>query len=257
MDNDKEKELNIDLGKVFLVLRKKIIYIILGTLICAVLSGCITKFFIDPKYSTSCTMYVYSNTDRASSDSSIGQSEITASQKLVNTYITVLESDLVLEQVAKELNLNMSANAIKSMLSCSQINETEIFRVTVTSRNAQLSANVANAIAQVAPDAIVEKIKAGGVEIIDYAKVPTNPSAPDLKRNVVVGAIAGFIMSFLSLFIYAILDNTIRNEKDIERVIDIPILGTIPHLVASSEKDINNVNSESKTNKMASKKGEK
>ena len=67
-----EKEIDIDLGRIFNMMKKRIVYIILATLIVGALSGCITEFFIEPKYSTSCKLYVYSNTDRVSTNSSVG-----------------------------------------------------------------------------------------------------------------------------------------------------------------------------------------
>lgn len=219
------------------MMRKRVVYIVLATVVLAVLSGCVTHFFISPKYSASCTMYVYSNTDRVSTDSSIGTSEIAASKQLVKTYIFVLNSDRVLEKVIEELNLDTTASDLKDMISCSQIEETEIFSVTVTSTDAVLSANVANAIAQVVPEEIVRVVKAGGVEVIDYAKVPSYASSPDLKRNVLIGAMLGFVISFAIFFIYEMFDTTITSEKDIERDFEIPMLGTIPRLIPSSEKE--------------------
>lgn len=236
MEKEKEREIEIDLGKIFHMMKKRVIYIILATLITGVLSGCITEFLIQPKYSASCTMYVYSNTDRVSSSASIGQSELSASQQLVNTYIEVLKSNYVLEDVISALNLDMTTKQLRSMLSFSQINETEIFKVTVTSTNAAQSADIANAIAKTAPDAIVKKIKAGGVSVLDYAKVPSAPSSPNLKKNILIGAIAGFAVSFIGFFVYELFDTTITTERDLERAFDIPVIGSIPRLVPSASK---------------------
>lgn len=233
---DNEKEISIDLGKLFTMLKKRIVYILLATLILAVTAGCLTEFLIEPKYTTSCTMYVYSNTDRVSTNSSIGSSELTASQQLVNTYIVVLESDYVLENVIKDLNLEMTTSQLKNMISCSQINETEIFRVSVTSTDAALAADVANTIAKIAPDAIVQTIKAGGVSVIDYAKVPSSPSSPNLIKNVIIGALVGFVLSFAIFFITELFDTTIRTDKDLEREFNIPILGDIPRLIPVADK---------------------
>ena len=226
-----EKEIEIDILGILIALRNKIVYIILATLICAMVSGCITEFLISPKYTTSCTMYVYSNTDRVSTDSSIGASELDASKQLVNTYIVVLESDNVLEKVIEELNLNAKADDIRRLISCAQIEETEVFRVSVTSKDPVLSANIANAIAQVAPEEIVRVVKAGGVEVVDYAKVPENPSSPNLKRNIVLGAGVGFVASFALFFLIAMFDTTITSKKDLEREFEnIPILGSVPRI---------------------------
>ena len=255
---DNEREIDIDLGRIFFMMRKRVVYIILATIICATLSGCITGFFITPKYSTSCSMYVYSNTDRVSTDSSIGQNELAASQQLVKTYIVVLKSDTVLEKVIEKLELNTTTSTLKKMISCSQVDETEIFSVSVTSTDAVLSANIANAIADVAPSEIVRTIKAGGVEIIDYAKVPDSPSSPNLKKNIVIGALMGFVLSFAAFFVYELFDSTITSEKDLEREFDVPLLGSIPRLIPATEKEHSPSNSlEEVMNSADSKKGDK
>lgn len=231
-----EKEIDIDLGRIFNMMKKRIVYIILATLIVGALSGCITEFFIEPKYSTSCKLYVYSNTDRVSTNSSVGSGELSASQQLVATYIVALKSDTVLEKVISELSLDISAAQLSSMINCTQIDETEFFRVTVTSTSASQAADIANAVAKVAPDEIVRVLKVGGVEVLDYAKVPTKPSSPNLKKNILIGALVGFAISFAGFFVYELFDTTITTEKDLEREFEIPILGSIPRLIPAPDK---------------------
>lgn len=234
---NEEKIIEIDFRKIFLMLKKRAILIILGALITAVLAGCITEFFITPVYTASCTLYVYSNTDRVSTDSSINSSELTASQQLVNTYIVVLESDSVLEEVSDTLDLELTATQLRSMISCSQVNETEIFKVTVSSTSPALAADIANAIADIAPAAIVEMIKVGGVSVIDYASVPTSPSSPNILTNIIIGAAVGFAVFLLIFVIKELFNTTVSEESDLTREFkDIPIIGTIPRLVPVSAK---------------------
>jgi capsular polysaccharide biosynthesis protein len=189
-------------------------------------------------------MYVFSNTDRVSSDTSVTQNDIIASQELINTYIYVLESDTVLKEVAKDLSLTTTPSAIRSMLSASKVEDTQAFQVTVSSTDPNLAAKIANSIAKVAPDEIVRVVKAGGVEIIDYATVPTSASSPNTKKNILVGAVAGLVLSFLIFFVYEMFDTTITNAKDLEREFEIPILGTIPRL-ESNENTESNINDNS------------
>lgn len=237
MDQTTEnKDIEIDLGKIFYKMRDKFIYIIIITIIAAIASGLITHFAIKPKYSATTTMYVYSNTDRISTDSTITSTELTASQDLVNTYIYILKSDTVLEAVIKDLNLNVSTNALKSAISASQADKTVAFEVTVTARSPKMAAKVANSIAKIAPKEIVRVVKAGGVEIIDYAKIPTKPSSPNLSLNVTVAALAGFFISFMAFFLYELFDTTITSERDLVGEFDIPVLGTVPNLTGNNEQ---------------------
>lgn len=229
------KDIEIDLGKIFYKMRNKFIYIIIFTIVAAIVSGLITHFCVKPRYSATTKMYVYSNTDRISTDSTITSTELTASQDLVNTYIYILKSDTVLEAVIKDLDLNISLSALRSGISAQQADKTVAFEVTVTASGPKTAAKIANSIAKIAPKEIVRVVKAGGVEIIDYAKVPTKPSSPNLSLNITIAALAAMFISFVAFFLYELFDTTITSERDIIGEFDIPILGTVPNLENNTE----------------------
>lgn len=236
MDQTTEnKDIEIDLGKIFYKMRNKFIYIIIFTIVAAIVSGFITHFCVKPRYSATTKMYVYSNTDRISTDSTITSTELTASQDLVNTYIYILKSDTVLEAVIKDLDLNISPSALRSGISAQQADKTVAFEVTVTASGPKTAAKIANSIAKIAPKEIVRVVKAGGVEIIDYAKVPTKPSSPNLSLNITIAALAAMFISFVAFFLYELFDTTITSERDIIGEFDIPILGTVPNLENNTE----------------------
>ncbi len=236
---DQNKEIDIDLRKIFFALRRRLGIIILVAVVCGIASGCFTEFFIEPTYSTSATMCVSSTTDRVATNSSITSGEITASQQLVNTYTVVLKSDIVLEKVIEELGIgdSYSASSIASMLTVSQITDSMVFKITVKNHNPELAMNIANAIVDIAPSEIVRIVKAGNAEVVDYAKLPTSPSSPNVKKNIVIAAIIGFTAAFVIFLIYEIFDTTITNEKDLEREFEYPILGSVPRLDSAPVKE--------------------
>ena len=242
---EENRELDIDLGRIAYMLRSKIVFILLITIFGAILSGTITHFFIPPTYSATAKFYVQNSSDAVSTNSTIDPSKLDAAEKLVNFCIYVIKTDTVMDKVAKEVNMN-SAKDLKSMISTTAIEDTMAFQVTVSSNDRNLSANIANAIAEIAPDEIVRIVNGGGVSVIDYAKVPKSPSAPNLKKNTLIGALAGFVLSFAAFFIYEVFDTTITNTKDLERVFEIPILGTVPQL--ESVEDSNSDNSDTSDN---------
>lgn len=234
------REINIDLRKIFSMLKKKVIYIVIISLVGAILAGCITNFFIEPRYTASIKMHVYSSSDnRVASSSSISSSEIEASKQLVNTYLVVVGSNTFAQKVADQMGNGITPQQILSMMTSSQIEETLAFQVNVTSTDPQLAVDVANTIANTCPDEIVRILKVGGVEVIDYATMPTSPSYPNLQRNILIGLIASFALSFVFFFVKELFDTSITDEKDLEREFDIPILGTVPRLVPVTEKSKN------------------
>lgn len=99
---DQTKEIDIDLKKIFFMMRKKVVYILLFTLLGGIAAGCFTEFFIDQKYTAKISLYVYSDMDQLSTQSSISYNDYTASTALVKSYLAVLESDAVLDKVAEK-----------------------------------------------------------------------------------------------------------------------------------------------------------
>lgn len=226
---EETREIDIDLRKIFYMMRTKVVYIILSTLLLAVAAGCFTHFFIDPTYSASILCAV-DNSTSGTVNGNISQDNISASQQLVNTYIGLLESDRVMDKVAEELGMNESGDAVRSMVKSTWKEDTTLFTVTVSSTKPELAAKVANMIAKIAPTEIEDIAMGGTLTVVDEAKVPSSPSAPNTKKNVLIGALAGFVVSFLGFFIYEMFDTTITNAKDLERDFEIPVLGTIPRL---------------------------
>lgn len=226
---EETKELDIDLRKIVYMLRTKIVFILLITIFGGIAAGAFTHFFIDPTYSATVKFYVQNSADNVSTNSSITYSELDAAEKLVNFCIYVIKTDTVMDKVAENVQLSANEN-LKSMITTTPVSDTMAFQVTVKSRDPNLSAKIANSIAKIAPEEIVRIVNGGGVSVIDYAKVPSSPSDPDIRKNSFIGALAGFILSFAAFFIYEVFDTTITNTKDLERVFDIPILGTVPKL---------------------------
>lgn len=226
------REIEIDFRKLFSMLKRKAAFIVLIALIGATLAGCITNFFIKPQYTASVKMHAWSNSDNLlTPNNSISLTEYQASEMLVNTYLVVITSDNFLETVANEMGNDMTSSKIKSMLSCSQIQDTIAFRISVTSTDPEEAANVANKIAEVCPRELVRIMKVGGVEVIDYAKTPTKPSSPNLEKNILIGFLAGFALSFAVFFIKELFNTSISDESDLMREFSIPIIGTVPKLL--------------------------
>ena len=170
----------------------------------------------------------------------------------------VVNSRTFLNKVADKLADGTTATQLSKMISTSQVESTLAFQVNVTTENNQFSADVANIIAELAPDEIVRVLKVGGVEVIDYASAPNKPSSPNLKKNVLIGFAAAFVAAFAVFFIKELFDTRIMTESDLTRDFDIPVLGTVPRLLPVDEKKSlhNGATMEDVANQISGKKGE-
>jgi capsular polysaccharide biosynthesis protein len=80
----------------------------------------------------------------------------------------------------------------------------------------------------VAPDEIANFLEGSSTKIIDYAKVPSYPSSPNLKQNCLLGALAGILIAVIYVTLRVLLDVRIKTDEDLTAMFDVPVLGQIP-----------------------------
>jgi len=233
---DETREIDIDLRKIIYMMRNKLVYILLITILFGVVAGAFTHIFIKPTYTATVKFYARNSTDIVSTNSSISPNEIDASQKLTGLCVYITKSETVLDKVAEELQMG-SASDIKDFVSAATVTDIQAFVVTVKHKDKDTAAKIANTVAKIAPEEIVRIIKGGSVEVIDYAKTPQKPTSPNLKKNIAIGAFLGFVLSFAAFFVYEIFDTSITEAKDLERDFEIPVLGTVPRLASVKSDD--------------------
>ncbi len=239
MDNTQPQE--IDLLKLALVLIRKLWLIIIVTLLFASLAFGYTNFFVSPEYESVSKLYVFNSTEKATTGQ-VSSSDISTSKILVNTYIVILESNSVLEQVCDTITEHQGQEGfeylgveeytpekIKKMLSASSINNTESFQIVVTATDPYEAKFINDAILYFLPDEIIRVVKAGAVEIIDTATLPTKPSSPSIVKNTALGGLLGFVFICAIIVVFSLLDTRIHSEDDITQEFkDTPIIGVIP-----------------------------
>ncbi len=231
---DENREIEIDLRKIVYMMRNKVIYILLITILGGVLIGAFTQLFITPNYTATVKFYAKSSTSQVSTSATATESELNAAEKLSNLYVYIIKSDTIIDKVAKELQIN-NTKEIKDAISAGAVEGIQAFTVTVRHEDPETAEQIANAVARIAPDEVVKIVEGGGIKVIDYAKVPQTPSSPNLKRNILIGAFAGFVLSFAAFFVYEIFDTSITEAKDLEKEFEIPVLGTIPRLETAKD----------------------
>ena len=75
---------------------------------------------------------------------------------------------------------------------------------------------------------INEVMEFGDIIIIDKALAPDEPIKPRKMLNLAIGGILGLMLGVMLVFFMEYMDNTIKNTEDVERILNLPILGVIP-----------------------------
>lgn len=232
MDNSTEKTL--DLKLLCLNLLKHYKFIIFVTLIITAGSFFITKFFITEKYTAIAQVYVDPRND-VSSDSQSSQlnyNDLTAAEKLVNTCQILFTGDKMAECVITNLKNykveGYSISEIKSMVTVEAATTgTSIMNIKVVTADPQLSTEIAKIIQEKADEVYTEIVKGGSVSIVNEPLVPTQPSSPNVPRNVALGFIIGFVFACAVITILEMVDTKIKPSDDLEQMYGVPLFAEI------------------------------
>ena len=230
IDYKGETTVEISLGEIINILKKRIVGIIIAGLVCAAIMFGYTNLFLVPQYTATSKLYVYNG--KTNNQGYIGSVDLTAAKSLVDTYIVIIKSDSLLDEVARRLQPEydgLTAKQILGMLSAGAVNQTESFKVSITSENPKMSMDIVNTLVDCLPDEFKRIVKVGSIEVIDKAKLPTVPEWP-LKRNMALGAVVGMFVISAVFVLLAVWDRTVYDKEILTENFEIPIIGTIPDI---------------------------
>ena len=205
--------------------RKKFFIIFVGLLVGTIaLLGSV--FFIKPKYTSTTRIYVVSR----SSDTSLTNQDLQAGSYLVNDYKEVITSSEVLSSVIDQEKLSMSAGELSKEITVTIPTDTRVISISVTDMDAQRACDIANTVREVAAEKIKAVTKVDDVTTLESATKPSHPSSPNVKKNAVIGALAGVFLAIVGILVAEVLDDRVRRPEDIEETLGMTLLGVVPDI---------------------------
>lgn len=225
-ETERRETIELDLLRILLTIWRRLWVILLVGILLAGLAYGYARLFVTPTYEANTQIYV---NNQMSGDIGFSSSQISAAQELAYTYMVILESRSVLNEVAERANLGYTAGQIKGMLDSKALNKTEVFQVTVTNTNYKHAAIIANAIADVLPDKIAAVVEGSSVRVVDRAVENPNPVSPNYKIYALFGLVIGCAISALVVLIVDLSDTTVTSEEYLSHAYsEYPLLALIP-----------------------------
>ena len=117
------------------------------------------------------------------------------------------------------------------MITTSQVNNTEIFSITVTTTDAEEAARLAGAIAVVLPQRVGAIIDGASMRLVSGAIVNHAKVGPNITRYPALGLFAGILLAAAVLIVLDLLNDVIRDEDHVLQTYDIPILARVPDML--------------------------
>ena len=127
-------------------------------------------------------------------------------------------------------NQGLDAKTIASMISISNQTNSQVFSVNVKSRDAKMSQDVANTIANVFKTKIPSIMAVSNVSIVSKATKNTVPVSPNVKLITLAGFVLGVVTAFAWGFFKYITDRTVKDLEFLTEELDLTNLGIINYI---------------------------
>jgi len=221
--NKQDDEVEIDLLEIFNVLKSKFLILLTAGLLVGCLCGLFTKFVMTPVYTSTSSILVLSKETTLTS-----LADIQLGTSLTSDYTVLIKCTPVLEQVIKNLDLDMDSDALRKSISIENPSDSRILEISVQNTDPEQAKKIVDEIANVASNYIGDKMEVIPPKIIEIGKIPTVQSSPSMKKNVVMGFILGVVAAAAIVVVITIMDDTLKSEDDIAKYLGISVLAVVP-----------------------------
>ena len=228
MNNQEKQAVEIDVFAMLKTLWKRKFSIVLVALVFAIAAFGYSAFLAKKEYQSTSRIYVVSRQNQE--NNALTNSDLQAGSYLVKDYREIILSQNVLTQAIEELKLDMTPAELSKKISVSVPTDTRILSITAKDGNPKEAARIANGLRNVAAEKIISVTKVSDVTTLDEAEVPQSPSSPNIRRNVLLGFIAGAGLMVVLMVVVEVLDDRVKRPEDIEELMGLTLLGIVPDI---------------------------
>lgn len=257
----------IDIKRLWLILRKNMLLMIVWGIVFAGTAFGISRFVIQPEYSSSVALLV----NRKQDENTAGQLQNQqADVQMINTYKDIITRPVILETVVKNLtttNKQLVAKAqpatyktladgseivdkqaqpaeykvvdakydkseintsdLSQNISISNQQNSQIFTVNVTLKNSKLARDAANEIAKVFKQKVSSIMSVSNVSVVSKAVNNTNPVSPNVELITLAGLVVGVLIGFVWGLIKELTDRTVKDVSYLTDELKLTNLGQV------------------------------
>lgn len=160
----------------------------------------------------------------------------------LRNYSGQITSDKILQRVDSELELDMPPDMLRSKISVDPVESDLLIQISVDDYDPLLAKMIADKTADVFVIDITEQMQVIDqrdrvlISVRDYAR-PGSLFKPKTKFNVLAGGVLGALLGMIIIFVLEWLEaDIVRSEEDVERYLDVPVLGAIPVVAESAPR---------------------
>lgn len=224
--NEMEEQV-ISISEIFEALKKRWILIVSITLVATLISGILSFLVIKPTYETSTKVFIGKEENNLEGYNS---NDIQMYQKLLQTYAETIKTNEVVQAAINNTGADLTVKDVKASLTVTPVSDTQILQIKYQNNDPEVAKEMLENITNEFIVLSKELVPNGNVRVIEAVQLPEDPVAPNKKMNIAIAFLLGLMVSVGLVFLLEYLDNTFKNKENLERELDIPVLGVIPSI---------------------------
>ncbi|WP_049508881.1 CspC family polysaccharide chain length determinant protein [Streptococcus anginosus] len=228
MKNQDNQTVEIDVLSLVKTLWRRKFLIVVTAFALAIVALGYSTFIIKPNYTSTTRIYVVNR--QANENSTLTNQDLQAGTYLVKDYKEIILSQDVLAKVIDDLKLNVQPSALAKKINVTVPTDTRIVSIAVSDGDAKEAARIANSLRQIAAEKIIAVTKVSDVTTLEEAEVPNYPSSPNIRRNTLIGFLAGGVLISVVILVVEVLDDRVKKPEDVEEALGITLLGVVPNM---------------------------
>jgi capsular polysaccharide biosynthesis protein len=223
----------MELRRYLSIIRRRLLLIV-AIVIAALAAG----WLITPQtdsYTASATLYVGSTSlDVRPYSGEVTGDRVVGFDRIIKTFTALLPSQTVTRAGIEQAGVDRSAGSVTAATTATQIENTNLIQLSVTDSDPRVARALANGVS----DAFVEQVndiepsdqRDQVISVYEPAKTPAAPDPSNLLRNLALAGLLGLVIAGSVVALLEHLDISFRSVDDVERRLELPVLGVIPAL---------------------------
>ncbi|MED5015702.1 Wzz/FepE/Etk N-terminal domain-containing protein [Paenibacillus chibensis] len=211
------------------MLKKRLWLIIAFVVVCTAGAGLYSKYMMTPVYQAESTLIV-NKMSMEQGPRGLDVNEITSNIMLINSYKVIITSASIMDKVAvQHPEFGVTSQELADHLEVVTVQNSQVITLKMKDPSYARAMGIVNAVAKVFKEQIPQIMKVDNISILDNAKPETDPApvSPRLKVNMAVAFAASFLIVVGIVLLLEYLDDTVKNEYDVERYLELTTLGSI------------------------------
>ncbi|HEU3929352.1 TPA: capsular polysaccharide biosynthesis protein CpsC [Streptococcus pneumoniae] len=223
-----QNTIEIDVFQLVKSLWKRKLMILIVALVTGAGAFAYSTFIVKPEYTSTTRIYVV-NRNQGDKPGLTNQ-DLQAGTYLVKDYREIILSQDVLEEVVSDLRLDLTPKGLANKIKVTVPVDTRIVSISVNDRVPEEASRIANSLREVAAQKIISITRVSDVTTLEEARPAISPSSPNIKRNTLIGFLAGVIGTSVIVLHLELLDTRVKRPEDIENTLQMTLLGVVPNL---------------------------